>query len=97
MKRARKEPAADLLDTMAARAAESGAKHDEAILQALREYVWNLVARGDDPEKACKIIGLIIASRRQAVAEKNASHDGYERVEEWLNQSVEPELRVAPE
>jgi hypothetical protein len=82
----------DSLETVAARAAESGATHDTAILQALREHVWKMLAAGGDPEKAGKIIAVIIAARRQELAEKNASNDEHHGIEEWFNHNVEAEL-----
>ena len=87
----------DLLDRLAARAAETGAKHDAAILQALREHVWKMLAAGGDPENARKIIALIIAARRQELAERMASIEGHQGVEEWIKEKVEPELRVSPD
>jgi hypothetical protein len=85
-----------LLDSVAGRAAERGTKYDAAILQALREHVWKMLAADGDPEKAVKIIALIIAARRQELAEKNASNDGGDGVEEWFKENVEAELRVLP-
>ncbi len=97
MKPAKSRRTPDPLEAAATRAAETGAKHDAAILQSLREHVWRSLAQDGDPEDLSKIIALIIAARRQDLAEKNASNDGNQGLTDWLDQNVEPELRVTPE
>ena len=94
------ESPAESLETIAARARETGPIHDLATLQILREMLSAKLTRGGGPREAKTILPLIIAARRQLLAEQKAN--GKPQVigpikPAVLDQVIDAELRLPPE
>ena len=90
---------AESLETVAARCQESGATHDRATLQLLREILWENLSQTREAECAEKILLLIIAARRQLLAEtaeENKRALSQQRLDLILDEVIDPELRLPP-
>ena len=66
----------ETVKALAARAHTLGSLYDEALVQSLRELLWERLQEGDDLELAPKILAAIIAVRRQNLAEERTRGAG---------------------
>lgn len=83
------------LESCARRCSDRGATYDAAILQTLREYVWRVLTETDDPEKAVKVLPLILRAREQALVERRASGESDCREDDAiLRQIIDQPLRI---